>query len=628
MAVVTITTGGTYYFNNGDTYIISPTVSGTVTFRPNAGTADNLNVEFQQSNTNTVNIVTEDYLLRGEFNVNLTVKDGVTATNTSLNAVASNNVVASIGANSTFGNITASDDNGDSLKLTAADGAKVGNILSGGNALGIESGGNDTITLGNNVTAGTITTRAGNDILQVGTNSTIGAIDTGGGNDTISLGSGTKTGNIITFDGDDSVTLASNVTTGSLNVGDGSDKITMGNNNTVGAITLGSGGTNGDIINTGTGNTITGSITQSTDDSYSRLIFGAGTTITGGISLEGGKDTVVLGDSSSVGQIVDVGHVTSADDNDVLTLGNNVTLKGGFQTEEGGDTVTIGLNPVLSGTTDMYLDNTGSDSMNIALRKSELAAFKAAMNAAGFTDANGDGTYEYTGSILNPDAYDFTWNGKKFTDVELVSFFFPCFARGTLIETDRGAVAIEELTEGDLVMTRDNGLQPIRWIGNRALSAEVLFANDKLRPIRIRAGALGRGLPTSDLLVSPQHRVLVRSHIAQKMFGAPEVLVAAKQLCQIDGIDIAYDMASVEYFHMLFDRHEVVISNGAETESLFTGPEALKAVGPAAAEEIFAIFPELRDRDYTPVAARPLVSGRMGRKLAVRHAQNGKMLIG
>ena len=204
-----------------------------------------------------------------------------------------------------------------------------------------------------------------------------------------------------------------------------------------------------------------------------------------------------------------------------------------------------------------------------------------------------------------------------------------CFTRGTLIETDRGAVAIEDLAEGDLVLTRDNGLQPIRWLGQRMLGAADLAANDKLRPIRIRAGALGRGLPTSDLVVSPQHRVLVRSHIAQRMFGAPEVLVAAKQLCQIDGIDIAHDMASVEYFHMLFDRHEVVISNGAETESLFTGPEALKSLGAAAVEEIFAIFPELRDRDHDhdPVAARPLASGRMARKLAVRHAQNGKPLL-
>ncbi|MFB2532336.1 Hint domain-containing protein [Paracoccus sp. p3-h83] len=200
----------------------------------------------------------------------------------------------------------------------------------------------------------------------------------------------------------------------------------------------------------------------------------------------------------------------------------------------------------------------------------------------------------------------------------------PCFARGTMILTDRGPVAIEDLVEGDMVMTRDNGAQPIRWIGTSSIN---LTRRPHLAPIRIRAGALGAGQPTADLLVSPQHRILVQSAIAQRLFGAPEVLVAAKQLLQVDGIDIATDLAEVDYFHMLFDAHEVVTSNGAASESLFTGPEALKAVGAAARAEILAIFPELARRDYQPVGARILASGRMGRKLAVRHAQNGKPLV-
>src|SRR5690606_24870473 len=118
----------------------------------------------------------------------------------------------------------------------------------------------------------------------------------------------------------------------------------------------------------------------------------------------------------------------------------------------------------------------------------------------------------------------------------------------------------------------------------------------KLRPIRIRAGALGNGTPSSDLVLSPQHRVLVRSRIAQKMFGATEVLVAARQLLLLDGIDIATDLTEVEYFHMLFDRHEVVISNGALTESLYTGAQALQAVGKAARDEIFTLFPQLGEQ--------------------------------
>jgi hypothetical protein len=190
----------------------------------------------------------------------------------------------------------------------------------------------------------------------------------------------------------------------------------------------------------------------------------------------------------------------------------------------------------------------------------------------------------------------------------------------------RGPLAAGDLNPGDLVITRDGGPQPIRWIGKRTLKAADLAAAPHLRPVRIGQGALGPNKPQADLVVSPQHRILVRSKIAQKMFGTDEVLVAAKQLCQIDKIDLAEDLESVTYVHFLFDDHQIVISNGAETESLHTGAEAMRSVGHAAREEIFAIFPELRDGPERP-AARLLTSGRMGRKLAVRHQQNQKPLV-
>lgn len=206
----------------------------------------------------------------------------------------------------------------------------------------------------------------------------------------------------------------------------------------------------------------------------------------------------------------------------------------------------------------------------------------------------------------------------------------PCFTRGTMISTQRGAVAIEELREGDMVLTGDNGLQPIRWIGSRKLSQAQLQAKPNLRPIRIREGALGQNTPSRGLLVSPQHRVLVRSKIAQYMFGTLEILVAAKHLREIDGIDIAEDLAEIEYFHMLFDRHEIVYANAAETESLYTGSEALKSVGLAAREEIFALFPELRNRGRSgerSESARPMGNGKAARKLATRHAHHKQPLL-
>jgi len=202
-----------------------------------------------------------------------------------------------------------------------------------------------------------------------------------------------------------------------------------------------------------------------------------------------------------------------------------------------------------------------------------------------------------------------------------------CFAKGTLILTTSGEKLVEDLQVGDLVLTADNGPKPIRWIGTNKFSKSFLAQKEALRPIRIAAGALGTRLPTSDLIVSPQHRILVRSAIAQKMFGTNEVLVAAKQLLQLGGVDIAYDIDEVQYTHFMFDQHEVVISNGAQTESLFTGPVALKSVNELARAEILAIFPELADEDYKAVPVRPLASGRMGRRLAVRHGYNRKALV-
>lgn len=204
-----------------------------------------------------------------------------------------------------------------------------------------------------------------------------------------------------------------------------------------------------------------------------------------------------------------------------------------------------------------------------------------------------------------------------------------CFAAGTRIATPAGEVAVEALRVGDLVLTADRGEQPVGWTAARRIGAAELADRPNLRPIRLRAGALGNGTPATDLVVSPQHRILVRSGIALRMFGAAEVLVAARQLVSLDGIDVAEDLDVVTYVHFAFDRHEVVLSNGAATESLYPGPEALKALGPAAREELLAIFPQLRGGDAAAVPpARLLVPGRQARSLAMRHQRNARPLVG
>lgn len=203
----------------------------------------------------------------------------------------------------------------------------------------------------------------------------------------------------------------------------------------------------------------------------------------------------------------------------------------------------------------------------------------------------------------------------------------PCLTRGTLIQTASGLCAIETLKTGDAVTLFDAGQAQIRWIGSRAYGPSELKAKPKLLPIRVMAGALGEGLPKRDMLVSRQHRMLVRSKIAMRMFGSLEVLIAANKLTHIPGIFVDQSVTTVEYFHLLFDKHQVILAEGAPTESLFTGPEALLTLGAKAIEEITEIFPDVLDFDYSPVAARPIPNAKMQKQLVMRHHKNHKKLI-
>ncbi len=203
----------------------------------------------------------------------------------------------------------------------------------------------------------------------------------------------------------------------------------------------------------------------------------------------------------------------------------------------------------------------------------------------------------------------------------------PCFTRNTLIRTQRGDVPIQDLHPDELVSTVGDGFQPIRWIGRRRLDATALANNPKLRPIRIMAGALGGGMPNRDLLVSRQHRMLVNSKIAMRMFGASEVLIPAVKLISLPGIFIDEEVEAVEYYHLLFDRHEIIFAENAPTESLFTGPEAFNALTAEARLEIFTLFPDLADVTRLSDPARYIPRGRQQNQLIARHLRNRKPLL-
>ena len=202
-----------------------------------------------------------------------------------------------------------------------------------------------------------------------------------------------------------------------------------------------------------------------------------------------------------------------------------------------------------------------------------------------------------------------------------------CFLNGTRIGTPGGSTCVENLMVGSIVQTLVHGPKEITWIGKRTFHGFETRENPKLHPVRISAGALGHGLPKRDLLVSRQHRILVSSKIAMRMFGHSEVLVPAIKLTALPDIFVDETVANGTYFHLLFSEHEVIFAEGAPAESLFTGPNALAALSKDEKEELVALFPELVVSGEGREPAFPLQQHRRLNKLVERHASNDKPLL-
>ncbi len=171
----------------------------------------------------------------------------------------------------------------------------------------------------------------------------------------------------------------------------------------------------------------------------------------------------------------------------------------------------------------------------------------------------------------------------------------PCFVAGSRIATAEGPVAIETLRVGDRVLTRDNGYRPIRWIGGREFGAGALADFPELRPVRIARGAFGADVPSADLMVSPQHRMLLAGAQAAGHGDETEILAAATDLVTL-GLASVEEVRSVTYYHVMFDAHEIVWANGCWSESFLPEAAALDGLHDAQLREILTIFPELASR--------------------------------
>ncbi len=301
-------------------------------------------------------------------------------------------------------------------------------------------------------------------------------------------------------------------------------------------------------------------------------------------------------------------RVGIADVTDSAYDSNLLIASGSVQTSIVAMDDTANLHPDGSKTLDLLANDVnapGSASLLITHLNGQAvsAGDSVTLNSGQQVTLNSDGTVTVLGDG-DTESFNFTYdveNGSGDSDVGFVTVdSVPCFVAGTLIATPSGEVPVEDLLPGDLVLTKDEGAQPLRWVGRRTVAAQGDFA-----PIRLAAGTFG---PHRDLVVSPLHRILIRDSLSELLFGEPEVLVAARDLLNGNSVQ-RVEGGDVEYVHILLDRHQVVFSEGLETESFLPGPQVKKSFEADIVREICMIFPEIDPETgagYSPAARRML----------------------
>lgn len=187
----------------------------------------------------------------------------------------------------------------------------------------------------------------------------------------------------------------------------------------------------------------------------------------------------------------------------------------------------------------------------------------------------------YTGTIVAWDSGARDWTAAE-------SPMQMCYAPGTLIQTPEGLRPIETLAVGELVTTFEHGPKPIRWIRNNHRHFDNAPAD--ARPVLIRAGALGPGLPNRDLVVSPQHRMFVGGEGHLTGIFRSQVFVPAKALTRLPGIRFMAGKREMLWHHIACDAHEIIFANGCLSETILLGDQVITALEPVQMLNVQGIY--------------------------------------
>lgn len=184
------------------------------------------------------------------------------------------------------------------------------------------------------------------------------------------------------------------------------------------------------------------------------------------------------------------------------------------------------------------------------------------------------------------------------------------FVADTLIDTPDGPRAAGMLSSGDLVTTLSNGSRPVEWVGRRRVTVLELLAYPGLRPVVLAPGTVGNDRA---LCLSPRQRLLIDDWRAEVFFGEDRVLTAAEALVDADGPGMTLPDGDVDYVMLLCDSHEILIANGALSESFHPGDSGLAAL---TGEERASLARVVSEADLIRRrAAFPIVQGAEARAL-------------
>ena len=492
------------------------------------------------------------------------------------------------------------DDTGDDDLIQA--GAGDDTILAGAGADEVYAGtGNDTASggAGDDIIYGeagddTLAGNAGADTLDGGAGDDTFVIENTFGNDTITGG---ETGEVAgdAIDGS-ALTDGVTVTFSGAEAGTITDGTSTATFSEIEAITTGSGndtilgGIGNDVVNTGAGiDTLDGGAGNDTLDA------GAGDdTITGGA----GDDTVIAGagtDTIAGGTGADTYDATGTPAFDNETIDVTVNQAGDATINKINDATTDTATSVETYIADEAAAEADAITISETVDRSLVTGISDAAVGSFISPDHGpvsfggvgeptlseilsgsyiDPTYGKVSPVGTVEIVDGDESGQigniAFQNFESITFSVVCFAEGTMIETADGPRRVEDISADDVVMTEDKGAQSVTW--TRAKWHPIERGDDADYPVLIAAGALGPNRPAADLIVSPQHRILVGGQGQLEALFSDEVLVPAKALVSLPGIRQMKGKKGIRWVHFALEAHELVQANGCVTESLLLGP--------------------------------------------------------